>query len=85
MTQAIQVSYPSSLAYSLKMQEQEFSQEMRKLAIVKLYEMGKISSSLAAKILEISRVDFLFMLSQYQVSFFQFASFSELLQDIENA
>jgi len=85
MTPIIQVSYPSSLAYSLKMQEQEFSQEMRKLAIVKLYEIGKISSSLAAKILEISRVDFLLMLSQYQVSFFQFSSFSELLQDIENA
>ena len=83
--QAIQVQYPSSLAFSLKMQEKEFAQEMRKLAIIKLYEIGKISSSIAATILEISRIDFLMMLSYYQISFFQIGSSAELLNDIENA
>ena len=34
----IQVSFPHELGFTLKMQEPELSNEMRRLAIVKLYE-----------------------------------------------
>lgn len=36
MEQVINVSYPKQLALSLKMQENEFVQEMQKLSIIKL-------------------------------------------------
>lgn len=85
MESVLNVSYPKQLAFSLKMQESEFVNEMRKLAIIKLYEIGKISSGSAAKVLHISRVDFIELINKYQVSFFSFASDNEILNDLKNA
>jgi len=85
MEQVINVTYPKQLAFSLKMQDNEFIQEMQKLAIIKLYELGKISSSMAAKILNLTRVDFVELINKYQVSFFSYASEEELLNDLKNA
>jgi len=85
MEQVINVAYPKQLAFSLKMQDNEFVQEMQKLAIIKLYELGKISSSIAAKILNLTRVDFIELINKYQVSFFSYVSEDELLNDLKNA
>jgi len=85
MEQIINVTYPKQLAFSLKMQDNEFVQEMQKLAIIKLYELGKISSSIAAKILNLTRVDFIELINKYQVSFFSYVSEDELLNDLKNA
>ena len=79
----ISVSYPESLAFSLKMQKSEFEQEIKTASLVKFYELGKISSGLAAKILGISRIDFLDRLSAYGVSVY--ANEDELEADIINA
>ncbi len=67
------------------MQDNEFVNEMRKLTVVKLYEIGKISSSLASKILNLNRVDFLELINKYQVLFFSHKSENELLNDLQNA
>ena len=85
MENIITVSYPKELAFSLKMQDNEFISEIRKLTIVKLYEIGKISSSLASKVLNINRVDFLELINKYNVSFFSDSSETELLNDLQNA
>ncbi len=85
MENILTVSYPQELAFSLKMQTAEFATEMRKLTIIKLYEIGKISSSLASKILKLNRVDFFEQINKYQVSVFSYNSEQELLNDIENA
>ena len=85
MEQFINVTYPKQLAFSLKMQDNEFVQEMQKLTIIKLYELGKISSSIAAKILNLTRVDFIELINKYQVSFFSYVSEDELLNDLKNA
>jgi len=85
MEQVINVTYPKQLAFSLKMQDNEFVQEMQKLTIIKLYELGKISSSIAAKILNLTRVDFIELINKYQVSFFSYVSEDELLNDLKNA
>lgn len=85
MEQFINVTYPKQLAFSLKMQDKEFVQEMQKLSIIKLYELGKISSSIAAKILNLTRVDFIELINKYQVSFFSYVSEDELLNDLKNA
>jgi len=85
MEQVINVTYPKQLAFSLKMQDNEFVQEMQKLSIIKLYELGKISSSIAAKILNLTRVDFIELINKYQISFFSYVSDDELLNDLKNA
>ncbi len=85
MENVLNVTYPKELAFSLKMQDKEFVSEMRKLTVVKLYEIGKISSSLAAKILKLNRLGFLELINKYQVSFFSYKSEDELLNDIQNA
>jgi len=79
----ISVSYPETLAFSLKMQNSEFEQEIKTASLVKFYEMGKVSSGLAAKILGISRIDFLDRLSAYGVS--AYADADELEIDFANA
>ena len=79
----INISFPETLAFSLKMQEKEFEKEIKTVSLVKFYELGKISSGLAAKILGISRIDFLDRLADYGVS--SFANEDELELDITNA
>lgn len=69
----------------LKMQEPELSNEMRRLAIVKLYELGKLSSGKAAQLLGISRVAFLELAHTYQVSILDNPSRDQLEQDLLNA
>ena len=85
MEQVINVTYPKQLAFSLKMQDSEFVQEMQKLSIIKLYELGKISSSMAAKILNLTRVDFIELINKNQISFFSYISEGEIISDLKNA
>ncbi|MDX2284687.1 MAG: UPF0175 family protein [Bacteroidia bacterium] len=76
---------PRELAWHLRMQDQAFEQEFKRLALVKLFEMGRISSGIAARTLGISRMDFLELLAQYQVSIFNDTDDSQLLEDTRNA
>ncbi len=46
MERLIKINYPESLAFSLKMENQEFKDEIKTLSLIKLYELGKISSLL---------------------------------------
>jgi len=80
----IEISYPETLAFSLKMKNQEFEREMKIISLVKLYELGKISSGMAAKILNVSRLDFLTILSFYNTSYFS-TSEKDLESDFNNA
>ena len=84
MSGQIAISYPETLAFSLKMREQEFEREMKIISLVKLYELGKISSGMAAKILNISRIDFLSILSLYNTSYFSTYE-KDLESDFNNA
>jgi len=85
MKQSINVTYPKQLAFSLKMQDTEFVNEMKILALIKLYELGKISSGVAAKVLNISRIDFIELLQKYHVSMFSFNSDNDIKSDMKNA
>ena len=81
----IQVSFPEELGFALKMHEPEFANEMRRLAIVKLYELGKLSSGKAAQLLGISRLAFLELAGTYQVSILGNANANQIEQDLLNA
>jgi predicted HTH domain antitoxin len=85
MERLISVTYPESLANSLKLADKEFENEIKTISLIKLYELGKISSGTASKILGVSRVDFIEKIGGYQVSVFNFHDENELNEDIANA
>ncbi len=85
MERQISISYPEALAFSLKMGTTEFESEMKTISLIKLYELGKISSGFASKLLNITRVDFLELLERYNVSYFYKGLENELESDYKNA
>ena len=85
MEQQLLIQYPGSLATFLKMKDREFINEMKIISIVKLYELGKISSGYASGILGLSRVAFLEMLHKYNVSYFAIGMEGEIENDLTNA
>lgn len=85
MEHVISINYPESLAFSLKMGDQEFKSEMKIISLIKLYELGKISSGRAAKLLDMKRVDFLELLEKYNVSYFSKGLENELESDFSNS
>jgi len=85
MQKAIQITYPESLANSMRMSNEDFKKEIKISALVKLFEIGKISSATAAKALGLTRVEFLDKLSKYKVSIFSYTNTNELLDDAANA
>ncbi len=75
---------PDEVLISLKETPSELSRDIRMLAAVKFYQMGKLSSGRAAQLAGVSRISFLQALSLYGVSIFDLTP-EELKQDIENA
>ena len=84
-TGTVSIEYPDELRVSLKYKRDEFADEIKKISVIKLYELGKISSGMAAKVLDISRVDFVELLGKYKVSIFSYEDKEELLEDVRNA
>jgi len=85
MEGVINVEYPESLAHLLRLKGKEFEFEIKASSLVKLYELGKVSSGVAAKVLGISRIDFYELLAKYNVSVFGEYDADELKKDIKNA
>ncbi|MEW6378266.1 MAG: UPF0175 family protein [bacterium] len=75
---------PDEVLISLKETPLELSLDIRMLAAVKFYQMGKLSSGRAAQLAGISRISFLQSLARYGVPIFELTP-EELQQDIENA
>jgi predicted HTH domain antitoxin len=82
MAQTISIEYPNFLANSMRMSEVDFENEIKVSGLVKLFELGKVSSGIAAKALKISRVEFVELLGKYKVNFL---NFDDLDSDLENA
>lgn len=82
MSQVISIEYPEYLANAMRMNKSDFGREIKISALIKLFEMGKISSGTASKVLQISRIEFLELLSQYNVGFLDT---EDLNEDCENA
>jgi predicted HTH domain antitoxin len=80
----IRVEVPDEALISLKTNADGFAEEIRLLAAVKLFELGKLSSGRAAQLAGIPRVAFLMALGRYGVSPFQITA-EELHQDVVNA
>lgn len=78
------IEYPKQLPDALQQTRAEFEQEARMAMAVKLFEMKRISSGIAAKLVGIDRVTFLLNLHRYGVAMIDLED-DELLSDLENA
>lgn len=82
MAEIISIDYPGYLATSMRLNKDEFGQEIKVSALVKLFELGKVSSGTAARVLGISRIQFLELLKTYKISFLDV---DDLKEDFDNA
>ncbi len=66
----------------MRMNKDDFGKEIKTSSLVKMFELGKVSSGIAAKVLHISRIEFLELLGKYKVSFL---NVDDLNEDLNNA
>ena len=85
MKGSINIQYPEYLANSLRLSGKDFENEMKTSSLVKLFEMGKVSSGTAAKVLGISKLDFLELLAAYKVSILGQIELKDIREDLANA
>lgn len=83
-THSIQVEYPEHFPDALQTTPDDFEQEARMAMAVKLFEMKRLSSGMAAQLAGIDRVTFLMSLSNYRVPI-QDLSMEELESDLARA
>jgi predicted HTH domain antitoxin len=80
----ITVETPPQLPDILQCSPAEFRYQAKMAMATKLYEMGKISSGMAAQIAGVERVEFLLQLSHYGVPMIDLDE-EELHADLDNA
>ncbi len=84
MSYQLTVDYPENLPDILQESREEFEKEAKLALFIKLFEMKKISSGMAAQYLGINRAGFLANLSRFGVSMIDLTTL-ELSEDIKNA
>jgi predicted HTH domain antitoxin len=78
------IDYPPSLPDMLQQSRKQFEQEARMAMAVKLFEMKRLSSGMAAKLVGMDRVSFLLSLSSYNVPMIDLDD-DELQSDADHA
>jgi len=67
MLRQIVIEVPEEILLAEKTDAQDFGRELRVLAAVKLYELGRLTSGRAAELAGMGRVEFLLALERYKV------------------
>jgi predicted HTH domain antitoxin len=78
------IDYPETLPDALQQTQSQFEQDAKWAMAVKLFEMKRISSGIAAQLIGCDRVTFLLSLDRYQVPMIDL-EVTEILSDITNA
>lgn len=82
--ESVSVEYPADVRMTLRESKEEFAEELKMLAAVKLYELGKISSGKAAALAGVDRTTFLLGLGRYRVPVFNYTP-AELDREVAEA
>lgn len=84
MDSQIRINYPNLLPDALQETSEQFEAEAKMAMAVKLFEMKRLSSGMAAQLAGMDRVAFLLSLHKYGVNMIDLTK-EELMADIENA
>jgi predicted HTH domain antitoxin len=80
----LSITLPDDLADAAQLSQSEFAREAQLAMAAKLYEMGRLSSGLAARIAGLPRSVFLWELSKFNVPLIDLDA-AELAHDLDNA
>ena len=83
-TGQISIDLPRGVLSTLKQDPTGFVQEVRLAAVVKWYEMQRVSQARSAEIIGISRAEFLTALAGFGVSPFQHEA-DEIIQEVSSS
>jgi predicted HTH domain antitoxin len=84
----ITLELPTDLELAVQTTPEELLAQIRLMAALKMFELGKLSSGKAAELAGLSRVDFFEMCGRYRVPVFNYPSEeleAELQADLETA
>ncbi|MCI5131346.1 MAG: UPF0175 family protein [Candidatus Electrothrix sp. EH2] len=84
MQHQLNIQYPQHWLDALQLTQKSFEEEARMAMAVKLFEMKRLSSGMAAKLAGIPRVLFLLNLHRFYVPMLDLEE-DELAEDIRNA
>ena len=84
MLRKMEVEYPGTLPDALQESTKNFEREAKMAMAVKLFELKRIPSGIAAKIAGMDRVEFLLELHKYGIPMINMET-EELCSDIDNA
>ncbi len=84
LTNTLCIPYSDDLLLSMKKSQEEFEGEARLLLAVKLFELGRVSTGVAAELAGISRVAFILELGRFGLSPLGQTP-DELAEDLANA
>ena len=86
MAKQVMFEYPDELELAMQTTPEEMDAQIRLMAALKMFELGKLSSGHAAELAGLSRVEFLEMCGRYHVSVFNYPADvveSELQADVD--
>jgi predicted HTH domain antitoxin len=84
----VTIPYPAGLEESVQTTPGEIEQQIRLMAALKMFELGKLSSGKAAELAGLSRIGFFEACARYKVSVFNYSAGeleAQIRQDLENA
>lgn len=81
---SVSIDIPEATLVALKLDVAQAAAELRMAAAMKLFELGRLSSGVAAELAGVPRVTFLAKLSEFGVETFQ-QTHSDLARDLANA
>jgi len=84
MHNQINIEYPQNLPDILQITKKDFEREARMAMAVKLFEMKRLSSGMAATLAGLDRASFLLNLHRFNIPMIDLEE-DELLSDMQNA